>query len=175
MGDPIIPDPWYTTWGNTIAVLALSMLTAIGTSVAYFGNLILRLREVEILGKQVKESVDDLQAGLKQHEDEDYDEFSQLHNKLGEITTPLTRVDEATGWIRDYIDGLKDSIKDLKDGMKVLNEDRMAAHERIKIHDINNKAQADQNAKEIALLIDSKDQRIIDLEKQLAVANKKRA
>lgn len=168
MADPLIPptDPSIlTTYGNTIATVALSMLGAIATVIGAWWNILSRLKDVENLGGQVttalaemKEAIVGSRDDLRQHEDEDYVEFGKIHEKFDGIVGPLNRVDESTEWIKKSID--------------TLTEDRHYAHERIKQHDMANEAHAQKLEKEVMEIIQTKEKKIAELEAQVAALTK---
>ncbi len=165
MGEPIKDPSFVTTWGNTIAYVAMGILTSVGTVTAYAWNLVRRLERTEALAVDlaatVKDGMKNLDGRLSQHEDEDYHEFSLLQEKLDRIPEPLSALSEAATWIKLSISELKTSIKNIED-------DHKFAHERIKMHDLNNAANNVQLHKEALEVIKEREERINELEAQVA-------
>ncbi len=140
------PD-WLTQWGNSLIYAGLSIFAGIAGASAWLWRTLLKIERTEAL-------VLGLQADFAQHENEDYYEFGLIQQKLD----PLPRVEEATDWIKQAINELK--------------QDRQYAHERIAEHDIRNREAAAQYELEVSKMIEQKEKRIHELETMVATLSK---
>ncbi len=147
-------------WGNTIAYVALSVLTTIVTCAGWFYSQLRKLERAEALAVVANDKLTKIGDDFGQHLDEDYVQFREINDRIdgvkdqiSEVAAPLSRVEEATEWI--------------KKSLETINGDRYYTHERIKIHDERNKAAAAKYAKEVTEMVNAKDRRILELESQL--------